>query len=88
VRLEVHVQPRAKRTEIAGWHGDAVKIRLTAPPVGGAANDALLAFLSDQIGVARSSVRIVAGRSGRRKQLCISGTTRTEVLRRLGLEAR
>ena len=61
VRLRLHVQPRASRTEVAGHHGDAIKIRLAAPPVDGAANDALLRFLSDRLSVARSAVRVEAG---------------------------
>jgi uncharacterized protein (TIGR00251 family) len=43
--LTIHVQPKAKTTEVVGWHGDAAKIRVAAPPVEGAANDALVRFL-------------------------------------------
>ena len=71
--LLLHVQPRAARTEVAGRHGDAVKIRLHAPPVAGAANSELLRFLAERLGVPRSAVRLVAGASGRRKRVAITG---------------
>ena len=54
IRIRIHVQPRASRTEIAGRHGDALKVRLAAPPVDGAANDALLDFIADRLGVPRA----------------------------------
>jgi uncharacterized protein (TIGR00251 family) len=85
-RLDVHVQPRAERTEVVGWYGDAVKIRLAAPPIDGAANDELVAFLADELGVARSSVEIVAGRTSRRKRVAVDGVKREEALDRLGLD--
>ena len=65
--LAVHVQPGAKRTEIVGEHGDALKIRLAAPPVDGKANDALLAFLSDLLGLPRRDISLRAGQASRRK---------------------
>jgi uncharacterized protein (TIGR00251 family) len=83
VRLAVHVQPRARSTGIAGMHGDALKIRLTAPPVGGAANEALLDLLSDVIGVARSNMRIVSGATSRDKTVGIRGVTIDAVRRAL-----
>jgi uncharacterized protein (TIGR00251 family) len=85
VSLDVHVQPRAKRTEVVGWHDDAIKIRLAAPPVDGAANEELVAFLADELGVTRSSVEIVAGWTSRRKRVAVAGVEREEVLGRLGL---
>lgn len=54
----MRVQPRASRTEVAGPYGDAVRIRLTAPPVDGAANEALVRFLAERLEVPRSAVRI------------------------------
>ena len=65
VRFAVRVQPRASRSEIVGVHGDAMKIRLSAPPVDGAANDALVELVADALGVSRRSVRIVGGESSR-----------------------
>ena len=49
-RLIVHVQPRAKRSEVVGRHGDAIKVRLAAPPVDGAANEELVRFLAEALG--------------------------------------
>lgn len=75
VRLGVHVQPRAARSEIAGVHGDALKIRLTSPPVEGAANDALVKFLAETFAVGRRAVRILAGEHSRSKIVEIEGIT-------------
>jgi len=83
--LPVHVQPRAKRSEIVGWHGDAVKIRVAAPPVDGAANDELTRVLAAALGVTHSAVTVVAGASGRRKRVAIDGMSQDAVLRALGL---
>ncbi|MGE5489956.1 MAG: DUF167 domain-containing protein [Actinomycetota bacterium] len=65
--VTVHVQPGAKRTEIVGEHGDALKIRLAAPPVDGKANEALLSFLGDKLEVGRRAVDLKAGAMSRRK---------------------
>ena len=74
-RLIVQVQPRAKRSEVAGRYGDAVKIRLAAPPVDGAANEELVRFIAELLKVPRSSVRISAGLTARRKTVEIDGVT-------------
>jgi uncharacterized protein (TIGR00251 family) len=73
VRLEVYIQPRASRTEIVGLHDGAIKIRIAAPAVENAANDALIDFIAQRLGIARRSVRLVAGGSSRRKRLEIEG---------------
>jgi uncharacterized protein (TIGR00251 family) len=83
--LTIHVQPKAKTTEVVGWHGDAVKIRVAAPPVEGAANQALERFLADELGLARAAVRIVSGASARRKRIAIDGVERERALELLGL---
>ena len=72
-RLVVHVVPRARRTGAAGVHGDAIRVRLAAPPVDGAANAELVRFVAERLGVARDAVRITAGGRGRRKTLVIDG---------------
>ncbi len=72
-RLTVHVQPRARRTEGAGMHGDAVKIRLAAPPVDGAANEELVRFVAERLNVPRAAVRIAAGTGSRRKVVEVDG---------------
>lgn len=78
-QIAVHVQPRARTTQVAGRHGDAVKIRLAAPPVDGAANEELVRFLAEQLRVPRAAVRIAHGLSGRRKTVVIEGLTADEV---------
>lgn len=72
--LTLHVQPGAKKTEIAGLHGDALKIRLAAPPVDGKANAALIAFVADRLDVSKSSIRLVSGQTSRRKILEVAAT--------------
>jgi uncharacterized protein (TIGR00251 family) len=79
VRFSVHVQPRASRDEIAGEHGDAIKIRLSAPPVDGAANAALVKFLAATFNVPRRDVMILAGESARAKVVEIRGITERTV---------
>ena len=75
VRVSVHVQPRATRSEIVGVHGTALKVRLQAPPVDGAANEALVTLLAERLGVARRSVRVIAGATSRSKTVEVDGTT-------------
>jgi uncharacterized protein (TIGR00251 family) len=67
VRFDVRVQPRASRNEIAGVRNGVLRVRLTAPPVEGAANEGLIDFLADELGVARRQVRIVSGFGSRNK---------------------
>jgi uncharacterized protein (TIGR00251 family) len=75
VRICVYVQPRASKTEIAGMHGDALKIRLTAPPVDNAANAALIEFIAGKLSIPKGSVRVAAGATSRRKTVEIAGVT-------------
>ncbi len=72
VVLSLHIQPGAKRSETAGLHGEALKIRLAAPPVDGRANDALIAFLAKALGVPKASVSLVAGQSSRAKRVRVA----------------
>ncbi len=65
--LTLHIQPGAKKTEVVGLHGDALKIRLAAPPVDGKANAALLAFIADRLQLTRSTVSLIGGQTSRRK---------------------
>jgi len=74
ITLTLHVQPGAKKTEVAGLHGDALKIRLAAPPVEGKANAALLAYLAEKFGVPMRNVALKQGESSRRKVVSISGS--------------
>ena len=77
IAFSVHVQPRASRTEVVGLHGDALKIRLKAPPVDGAANDELIRCVAERLGIARADVELVAGGTGRAKRLRITGAWST-----------
>ncbi|MGH7256128.1 MAG: DUF167 domain-containing protein [Nitrospirales bacterium] len=77
--LTVHVQPNASKTEFAGLHGDALKIRVAAPPVEGAANERLRAFLADRLGLPTRSVHIASGGSSRRKRILLRGMTPDQV---------
>ncbi len=73
VTLRLHIQPGAKKTEVVGLHGEALKIRLAAPPVDGKANACLIGFLADRLGVAKASVSLVSGESSRAKRVRIAG---------------
>jgi uncharacterized protein (TIGR00251 family) len=66
--VRVHAQPGAKRTEVAGMHGDALKIRVQAPALEDRANEALAAFIADALGVARRDVTLVSGAKSREKR--------------------
>ncbi|GAB4531857.1 MAG: DUF167 domain-containing protein [Anaerolineae bacterium] len=80
----VRVIPRASKNEISGWYGDAVKIRLTAPPVEGAANAALIDFLAELLEVRKSQIEILSGHATRDKIVCVVGLMPQEVEARLG----
>ena len=80
VSFYVQVQPRASRDAIEGEHADALKIRLTAPPVDDRANQALVRLLAERLNVPRASVRIVAGEKSRRKRVVVAGVKREQVL--------
>jgi uncharacterized protein len=79
VRFSVRVQPRAARSEIVGLHGDAIKLRLSAVPVGGAANDELVRMLADAFAVGARAVKIIAGPRSRSKVVEIEGITERTV---------
>lgn len=81
--LAIHVQPRASRSEVAGRHGDAVKVRLAAPPVDNAANEELVRFLAETLGVRRASITVTHGATSRRKQVEIEGMSDAVALRAL-----
>jgi uncharacterized protein (TIGR00251 family) len=71
--LAVHVQPGASASAVVGEHGDALKIRLAAPPIDGRANAALIEFLARRLGVGRAAVTLVRGQTSRAKQLRVAG---------------
>ena len=81
VRVAVRVQPRSSVSEITGVHGDALRVRLTAPPVDGAANEALVTLLSDHFRIPRRAITIVSGASSRTKIVELAGITEDHVRR-------
>ena len=83
VILAVRVIPRARKSEIAGTRDGALLVRLAAPPVEGAANDALIEFLAKRLGAPRRAVRIVSGERGRQKRVAVAGVTADQVQRLL-----
>jgi uncharacterized protein (TIGR00251 family) len=84
VRIDVYVQPRASKTELAGMHDGVVKIRIAAPAIENAANQALVEFVAQQLGIAKRSVRVVSGGASRRKVLEIDGVTAEVIAAALG----
>jgi uncharacterized protein (TIGR00251 family) len=81
--LRVHLTPRSARDEVLGLEDDVLRARVTAPPVQGRANEALLRLLVDALGVPRDSLRIVRGHRSREKLVAAEGLDAAEVRRRL-----
>ena len=77
--VSVRVQPGAKKDAVMGLHGGAVKIALSAPPVDGKANEALIAFVAEKVGLPRARVSLVAGAANRSKVLRVTGKSAAEV---------
>jgi uncharacterized protein len=72
VILDISVSPNAKKTELVGWHDGALRVRLSAPPVDGAANEALRRWLSEQLQIPQARIELLRGASGRRKQWALA----------------
>ena len=72
--ITVHCQPGARKSEVAGVHGAALKIRVAAPPLEGRANAALATFVAGALGVPRSRVSVVKGESSRQKTVLVAAT--------------
>lgn len=79
VTLDLWVQPRASRNEIVGLQGEELKVKLTSPPVEGAANKLCCEFFAKTVGVGKSSVRLVGGEKSRHKRLLVEGVGLAEV---------
>ncbi len=84
--LSVRIQPRASKNEIVLMEGGGLKIRLTAPPVDNAANEALIRFLADTFSVARLQIEIVSGHTSKNKIVRISGIAAEDAERLLNLK--
>ena len=78
ISLTVHVQPKSSKNRIAGLHGDAVKICITAPPVDGKANSALIVFLAKFFNIPKSAVTLKSGKQSRTKRFLLSGLSPAE----------
>jgi len=85
--LRLRVVPGATRSRVVGRHGDAWKVRVTAPPEGGRANDAVLAVLADALDLTRRDLELVSGRSSRDKVVVLDGMTLDVAERRLAAAA-
>ena len=83
--IPVRVAPRAAQNQVAGAVGGVLKVRLTAPPVEGAANKALVKFLAKTLGLPRRQISLLSGHKARSKRLLIQGLQPAELLKRLGL---
>ena len=81
--LRLHVQPRAKRCELAGIYNGALKLKVTAPPVDDAANRAIVEFFADLLKISKSCLQITSGLKSRDKTLQIKGLSRSNLLSRL-----
>jgi len=80
VLFKVWVQPRASKNQVVGQYEDCLKVKLTAPPVEGAANKECIAFLAKQLGVPKSRIQIVSGQTGRKKMIRVLKIGKEEVL--------
>jgi len=74
ILLKVYLQPKASKNEIVGPYRDGIKVKVTAPPIEGKANEALIRFLAKELGISPSSIEIVKGHHSREKTLKISGS--------------
>jgi uncharacterized protein YggU (UPF0235/DUF167 family) len=82
-RLHLRVTPAARRTGFVGWYGDVAKLAVAAPPVGGAANEAVIEVLAESLGLRRGQVHLVGGASSRGKRFEIDGITSEQLSLRL-----
>lgn len=82
--LSVHLTPRSSQDKIAGWAGDVLRVRVTAPPVEGRANEALLRLLACALDIPTSRLRLAHGWTQRNKVVAIEGLTADEIRARLG----
>ena len=81
--LKIRVQPKASKNEILGFRGDTLRVRVTAPPEGGKANDAVVSLLAQTLGLARSRVRITRGHASRDKLVVVEDWDAADLRRRL-----
>ncbi|MGD9782534.1 MAG: DUF167 domain-containing protein [Kiritimatiellia bacterium] len=85
--LNLRIVPRASKNALQGEHGDALKIRLCAPPVDGAANAALVEFLSDFFSLPRARIQLLSGQTSRHKRVLLAGVSASAVRSHLNPES-
>ena len=83
LEIRLHVQPRARRSEISGFYNGALKIKVTAPPVDDAANRAVIEFLSARLGISKSKISILSGAKSKDKILLIKNMSADALLKKL-----
>jgi len=83
--ITLHVQPGARKSEVTGYDGSVIRLKIAAAPVEGKANREVIAFLSQRLGIKRGALTIRRGLTSRNKVIAVYGLTREEVLRRLSL---
>ncbi|PKM90986.1 MAG: YggU family protein [Firmicutes bacterium HGW-Firmicutes-12] len=88
VQFSLKIQPRAAKNEISGIQGDALKLRLTAPPVDGEANEACIRFIAQWLKIARNTVEIVTGHTSRHKIVQVKGLSKEQLLERVGTDVK
>ena len=82
IKINVRVQPGAHKNEVLGFQEDALRVKIAAPPVAGKANRALVAFLSEVMGIRNSDITIEKGETARRKVVGITGVTKAQIIER------
>ncbi len=83
--LKIHVQPRASKNEVLGLSEDVLRIRVTAPPKAGRANEAMITLIAESLGVPKSRIKLFKGRASRNKSIVIEGLTQDGLCQRLGV---
>jgi len=86
--LKVYLQPKSSKNEIVSPYRDGIKVKVTAPPVGGKANEALIRFLAKKIGISPSCIEMIKGHHSREKTLRISGMVDRELMEKLHIITR
>ena len=81
--LKLHVTPRTSRNEISGWRGDTLCVKVTAPPVEGAANEAIIKLLAERLKMRKSEIELVSGGMSREKTVRITGLSESDIQMRL-----
>ena len=85
ITLKVYLQPKSSKNEIIGSYRDGIKVKITAPPIEGKANESLIRFLAKELGVSPSSIEITRGQHSREKTLKVSGNVDQELMKKIGI---